>query len=428
MLQGDPPLIRRREITKMHDDPHDDWEKLFDQVPVDSTVSLEQRESARLRVLEAFESPPTPRSRHVTLQAIGHTLMKYKIPHGIVAMLFLAGMFWLLQSVSTPALALDVLIEKFMKAKTARYDTIVTVEGQPPLKMKGFYLEPTHMREENDGYVNISDWAARKRIGLDSKTKRATVFNLKNLPDEMKNGMQEGNWFEGMRQMLRAATTDPKAKVISLGEKQLDGRKVVGFRFESPGTPMTLWADPVTQLPVRIESTVAGPPKTEVVMTNFEFNIELDKSLFSVEIPDGYTVTDVKVDLSPPSESDLITALRMCCEVSKGEFPTGFDAFSVGKYAATYLHKKGIDVENGATGEQLQETIKIARGFQFVLLLPKEADAHYARAGAKHGDSERAILWFKPIGSEKYRVIYADLSVRESNEAPKVADAIRLSK
>ena len=191
---------------------------------------------------------------------------------------------------------------------------------------------------------------------------------------------------------------------------------------------MTLWADPATQLPVRIESTSAGPPKSEVAMTNFEFNIELDRSLFSVEIPDGYTVVDVNVVLSPPSENELIAALRMCSEVSNGEFPTGFDAYSMGKYGATYIHKKGIDVEKGATGEQLQETIKIARGFQFVLMLPKEADAHYARAGAKYGDAERAVLWFKPTGSDKYRVIFGDLSVRETNEMPTVADAIRLAK
>jgi hypothetical protein len=427
-VSGDPFLNRHKEITKMHNDPHYDWEKLFDQVPVDSIATVEQCENVKLRVLDVFESSPAPRSRHITLQDIGHTLMKYKIPHGIAATFFFAGMVWLFSSVGTPVLALDVLIERFMKAKTARYDTIVNVDGQPPLKMKGLYLEPTHLREEGDGFINITDWAARKRIGLDPKTKRATVFNLKNLSDEMKNGMQDGNWFEGIRQMLRAATTDPKAKVISLGEKQLDGRNVVGVRFEMPGTPMTLWADPATQLPVRIESTLAGPPKTEVVMTNFEFNIELDKSLFSVEIPEGYKVADVNIDLSPPSESELITALRMCSEVSNGEFPTGFDAFSIGKYVATYIHKKGSDIEKGATGEQIQETIKIARGFQFVLMLPKGSDAHYAGAGAKQGDADRPIMWFKPIGSEKYRVIYADLSVRESNKAPKVADAISLSK
>lgn len=72
--------------------------------------------------------------------------------------------------------------------------------------------------------------------------------------------------------------------------------------------------------------------------------------------------------------------------------------------------------------------MKIARGFQFVLMLPNEADAHYARAGAKYGDAQRAVLWYKPTGSDKYRVIYADLSVQETNEMPSVADAVRLAK
>ena len=172
---------------------------------------------------------------------------------------------------------------------------------------------------------------------------------------------------------------------------------------------------------------MTGPPKTEIVMTNFEFNVDLDKSLFNIEIPQGYNVADLNVDLSTPSEGELITALRMCTDVSNGEFPSGFDAFSMGKYAATYVHKKGLDKQE-ATADQLQETIKIARGFQFVLMLPKEADAQYARTGAKYGDAERAVLWYKSIDSDKYRVIFADLSVREANEMPKVADAIRLSK
>ncbi len=61
-------------------------------------------------------------------------------------------------------------------------------------------------------------------------------------------------------------------------------------------------------------------------------------------------------------------------------------------------------------------------------MLPKEADAHYARAGAKYGDAQREVLWYTPTGSDKYRVMFADLSVREANEMPSIADAIRLSK
>ena len=412
----------------MHNDPHFEWDKLFDQLPVDSSAQGEQLESVKLRVLDAFESYNAPRSRTFTLQVIGHTLMKYKIPHGIAATFIVAGIFWLMTTVNKPALALETLFGNFMKARTARYDTIVTIDGQPPLEMKGLFLEPKHMREEINGTINIIDWEARKRIGLDPKNMRATVMNLKNLSDEMSNWMQEGNWFEGTRQMLRSATSDPNAKVVSLGEKQLDGRRVVGVRFELPGMPMTLWADPATQLPIRIESNLLGPPKTEVVITNFEFNIELDESLFSVEIPDGYSVADFNMDLSPPSESELITALRMCCEVSNGKFPAGFDAFFMGKYAAIYLQKKGAKLDEGATGEQLQESTKIARGFQFVLMLPKESNAYYAGAGTQLGDANRPVLWYKPTESGTYRVIYADLSVQEKNDPPDMPDAKKLSK
>ena len=411
----------------MHDDSLQDWDTLFSQLPVDTTLSVEQLKKFKRCALDEFDSRPVPGSRSMTLQTIGHTLMRYKVPHSFAATLFVACAICFIQSAGAPALAVDVLIEKLMQVKSARYETMVTLDGQPPLRMTGFYREPSHMREEINGYITISDWAARKKIGLDTKTRRATVFNLKNLPDEPSNGMREGNWFEGTRQMLRAAAIGPNDTAVSLGEKQLEGRTVVGVRFELPGAPMTLWADPETQLPVRIESTMAGPPKSEVVISNFEFNIDLDKSMFSVEISQGYTVADVNVDLSPPLESELITALRMCTEVSNGEFPTGFDAFSMGKYAATYIHKKGLDKQD-ATAEQQRESIRIARGFQFVLMLPKEADAHYARAGAKYGDAERAVLWYKPTGSDKYRIILADLSVREANEMPSVADAIRLSK
>lgn len=353
--------------------------------------------------------------------------MKYKVPQGIAATVIVTCAIWFIQSAATPVLALDLLIENLMQAKSARYVTNVTVEGHSPQKMKGFYLAPTHMREESDGGITIIDWADGKSLSLDPKTKRATEFSLKSLPDELKNSMKDGNWFEGMRQALRVATKDPTAKVQSLGEKQFDGTVLVGIRIETPGMPMTVWCNPETQLPVRLESTLTGPPKTEIVMTNFEFDVELDKSMFSVEVPKGYTVANVNVDLSPPSESELITALRMCTEVSNGEFPSGFDAFSMGKYAATYVHKKGLN-KKAETVEQQQEVIKIARGFQFVLMLPKEADAHYARAGAKYGDAERAVLWYKPTGSDKYRVIFADLTVREANEMPTVADAIKLSK
>lgn len=404
----------------------DDWEKLFDQLPVDTTAGEEHRERLKKQVLSAYEDRPAPRPRRFRLNEIGRILMRYKAPHWTAVAILVVCVIWFAQSGSKPVFAVDEVVDNLVNARSARYDMIATIVGQPSLKMKAFYLEPCHFRQElESGHINIADWQAGKMVGLDPKTKQATVFNLINLPEGAKSEMQT-NQFDAIRESLRKAVTDPDTKVESLGEKELDGRAVVGFRFAGPQS-MTLWADPRTRLPVRIEATMVGPPETKVAMTNYEFNVDFDKSLFSVAIPAGYKVMETDVDVSPPVEKEFITALRMCCD-STNEFPDGFDAVTIAEYAATYLHKRGISKDEGPNSDQMQEVMRIGRGFQFVMTLPAESDPHYAGAGAEKGDADRVIFWYKPANSTKYRVIYADFSVQESGVAPEVPGAKKLAR
>ena len=66
----------------------------------------------------------------------------------------------------------------------------------------------------------------------------------------------------------------------------------------------------------------------------------------------------------------------------------------------------------------------MTRGISFAFeRLPREADAHYAGKGVKLGAADTPIFWYRPKDSKKYRVIYADLSVRESDTAPSVPNA-----
>jgi len=63
------------------------------------------------------------------------------------------------------------------------------------------------------------------------------------------------------------------------------------------------------------------------------------------------------------------------------------------------------------------------RGLGFVVELPREADAHYAGKGVSLGAPGTPIFWYRPKDAKKYRVIYADLSVREADTPPSVPDA-----
>jgi hypothetical protein len=51
-----------------------------------------------------------------------------------------------------------------------------------------------------------------------------------------------------------------------------------------------------------------------------------------------------------------------------------------------------------------------------VAKLPKESNWRYAGNGVKVNTPDMPIFWYRPAGSQMYRVIYADLSVRETTE------------
>ena len=57
--------------------------------------------------------------------------------------------------------------------------------------------------------------------------------------------------------------------------------------------------------------------------------------------------------------------------------------------------------------------MKMARGMVFVTSLPPDSNQNYAGENVKFGDAQTPIFWYQPAGSQTYRVIYGDLSVKD---------------
>ncbi len=66
---------------------------------------------------------------------------------------------------------------------------------------------------------------------------------------------------------------------------------------------------------------------------------------------------------------------------------------------------------------------RVGRGLDFANQLPPATDSHYAGKGVKLGTPDKPIFWYRPKDAKKYRVIYADLTVREADAAPNVPNA-----
>ena len=74
----------------------------------------------------------------------------------------------------------------------------------------------------------------------------------------------------------------------------------------------------------------------------------------------------------------------------------------------------------------MTEGVTIGRGLQFAMLLPVDADAHYAGKDVKRDGPRKPIFWYRQTDTNKFRVIYSDLTADVADTAPEVPGAIRM--
>jgi len=295
------------------------------------------------------------------------------------------------------------------------------------------------------------------------------VMDMKQVYEEMKKSPSgpPPDLFELVRRIVREQNGNTGEEAKSLGKKEIDGRVAVGFlaRNAMQGLgDMTVWADPETARPIRIELAGELGSRVHLVMNHFHYDVALDPSLFSLEPPAGYATQTINMTM--PTEEDLLRTLRTVAEHNQGMFPKSLAMNQEVMEAVMAVHKPAMPAMDKAMQEKLEaEMEKIAakyggkeklrekygaqpppeimaelmkatmplvqeqtqkqmreqtpatgrelQGIQFYTSLQPENDPHYVGAGVKLGTLGRPILWYKPTGAEKYRVIYADLTAKE---------------
>jgi hypothetical protein len=217
------------------------------------------------------------------------------------------------------------------------------------------------------------------------------------------------NYLDSLRNIVSELQETPAFEVEELGKQEIDGQEAVGFLARHPKAEVTIWADPETALPVRIEQ-VSGQMK--IICKNVKFDVPMDESLFSMDVPDGYKLQEVELDLMGATEEEFIEGLRIRAEVfGGGQFPDSVAVEDFVKEAPSMEEK--IDALGLSDDEETEQGLKITRHLLFIRFFKGQGEWHYAGNGVKLGDSETAIFWYRPEGSETYRVIYGDLRVED---------------
>jgi len=303
------------------------------------------------------------------------------------------------------------VVKPLLNARTLILDIVVNIGGSTVDEDNDPVIHDTivdkrirRVNSAQEHVVNIFDTENAKMLTLHTEGKVAVYSDTQGLVQDITQ-----NYVVFLLDIITDSQNNPDFEAKELGEKEIDGQKVVGFLVRN----LTIWADAETGLPVRIEGQEPG---LSVVYKNFQFNIPVEElePLVSMDVPDGYTLVESKggeFDMGTPTEQDLVECLRFWAELLQdGNFPEAIGMTELTKLLPQVEAKLAESMASAEDG--MQKGMSLGKGMLFHMSL-LDQDSHYAGSGVKVGEADKAIFWYLPDGADTYRVIYGDLSVKD---------------
>lgn len=285
----------------------------------------------------------------------------------------------------------------------------ITQPGAPAMEMKMLLKEPGLMRQEMTAPTQaftIIDMSQMRVLALSPTGKTAVVIDMTGMPEEMLKQQQEQNFLDGMKKLVQESEAP-------LGEREIDGRRTLGYEVVQGRQKMQVWADAETGEPIEMTMD-AFSGEAKITMYDFTFDEELDDSLFSMEIPEGYELMQQTMDIKPAGSEDVIWLLELLANARDGTFPDGLTPQAFMKDVQAYAKQKRLQRhKQDSQQDEMAEAMQMGQSFaQVLVMLQMHPEAVYAGKGVQLGDAETPVLWYKPEkDKDSWTIIYGDLSI-----------------
>ena len=326
--------------------------------------------------------------------------------------------------------AFAAMLDKVREMKSVRYR--VTVPGVE--LTAGAEKAPFFMTIETAEAVRLEQGplvTVFRRDGilmLDTEGKSATTFShdeakdrKRQRPDLLGKFRQaDGSWGEPIegKQVGSVATRGYRVTRKWIGEND-------------PGlVSMQVYVDPATELPVRVEQEVrlSDDEKSQrlaSVLSDFEWDIEVDPALFSLDPPAGYRhEKSAREAVSPVSPPEAVAAgLRFYAEHLKGALPSGIDGIEPlfalqGAVFDEAARKELVALDMGAKMKFVKQRLAPWFGLAQALedLEQQKIKVHYLGTGLEAGDGSKIVAWWKAERPGRAIAVYDDFSWKEIDE------------
>jgi len=191
----------------------------------------------------------------------------------------------------------DVLA--YIQQRSYAFDLTVKVENASNT-LRGQVLQPGHMRFDSDEgpgtATTIVDLQSRKILVLMHASKAAKLVDIK---------AEYGNTGVDNLLSLCSLPVENLWNIQDHSEEDLDEKAIndtlaQGYRVVQDddyfNNEITLWADAESGRPISVEivSAALKPPHGQITwqLQNFDLDVDLDESLFSMDVPPDFTLTD----------------------------------------------------------------------------------------------------------------------------------------
>jgi len=388
-----------------HDEKH--FEELFSKMNIDDKPDYRHRDKLHQELLAAFAKNQWQQEKQSRQNGIWRTIMQNRtLKLAAAAVIVIAGIVGIQFLTGTDAYA--KVVEEIRNARTLVY-TLITQSNQgngETIKTDLAFKEPGHLRTTTiDGYIAIVDAVAGKMISI-VPGHGYTFGDIKNLA----NTSQQGP-FESIESMKKLPDKADK----TLGEKEIDGVNCDGYQVTQGDLTTIIWLDVKTGEVVQVEQKFASAPGMNRIIKNIKFDVELDDSLFSLEPPADYKSmgVELKSDTAAQTEQTFVDWLRWWANGNIDEtFPPMVAGSEIAKVTMDMAKQGKL---KGASWEKVDPS-QMFNALLFIAKLPQDSNWRYAGNGVKINTPDTPIFWYRPAGSQMYRVIYADLTGKEMAE------------
>jgi len=335
-----------------------------------------------------------------------------------------------LPGVSGSGSAFAAMLDKVREMKSVRYRvTVPGVEQTAGAEKAPFFVmieTAEAVRLEQGPLVTVF-----RRDGgllLDTTSKSATTFSNHEAKDRQRQRpdllgkfrQADGSWGEPIegKQVGNVAARGYRVTKRLIGEN------------DPEWVSMQVYVDPATDLPVRVEQEVrlSDDDKSQrlaSVLSDFEWDIEVDPAFLSLDPPAGYRhQASAWEAVSPVSPPEAIAAgLRFYADHLKGALPSGIDGFEPmfalqGAVFDDAARKELLALDMGAKMKFVTKRLAPWFGLAQALddLEKRNIKVHYLGKGLEAGAGSKIAAWWKAEKPGRAIAVYDDFSWKEIDE------------